>query len=64
MENSDQRDSNLVFPTTKEIIDVTKYEQIKDSWGSGDHYSIKVEIGINEKKYLKKTNRISTKKTN
>lgn len=42
MGNSGQRDSNLnlVF-TSKEIIDVTNYEQMKDTWRN-DHYPIKL----------------------
>lgn len=57
-----RRHSNLDLGfESEELICLTKYKQIDDTWGT-DHYSIEFEIGISRKIYRKRTNRISTKK--
>lgn len=45
-----------------DLVSITKYKQINDTWGS-DHYPIEFDIEAVRKVYKKRTNRISTKKT-
>lgn len=47
---------------SEELIDIMKYSQKDDTWGS-DHFPIEFDIGIEMKTYRKKTNRITTKRT-
>lgn len=62
--NSGQRDTNIdLMFATEEILEETKYEQMSDTWGS-DHFPIMFEISMRKEIYKKKTNRLSTKKTN
>lgn len=64
MGETGQRDSNidLIF-SSHNVLNLIDYKQEEDTWGS-DHYPIEFQISLNRKVYRKKTNRISTKKTN
>lgn len=64
MGNPGQQDSNinLIF-TSGDLIDKVKYEQLNDAWGS-DHYFLVMEIDLQKAVYKKKTNKISSRKTN
>lgn len=59
-----QRDSNidLIF-SSHNVLNLIDYKQEEDTWGS-DHYPLEFQISLNRKVYRKKSNRISTKKTN
>lgn len=52
---------DLMF-SSEDIFEIISYKQIEDSWGS-DHYPIEYKIEINRKRYIKITNKITTKKT-
>lgn len=56
-------DSNLdlIFCTEK-VFSIISCKQKKDTWGS-DHFPIIAEIKVKKENYIKKTNRISKKKT-
>lgn len=58
-----RRDSNidLIF-CSENIYDEIKYKQVDDSWGS-DHFPIELEIGIEKRIYKKRSNRVSSAKT-
>lgn len=60
----EQRDSNidLMFADEK-IMEKMVYTQSEDTWGS-DHVPIIFELGVKKMSYKKKTNRLSSKKTN
>lgn len=59
-----QRNSNLdlVFASNN-IIASINCKQGNDPWGS-DHYPVSININYQFSKYIKKSNRVSTKKTN
>lgn len=58
-----RRHSNLDLGFgTEDLMSIITYSQKDDTWGS-DHYPVEFDIGIERKPYRKKTNKISTKKT-
>lgn len=58
-----RRNSNLDLGFCSEVLlDVVEYSQKDDTWGS-DHFPIEFDVGMELKTYRKKTNRISTKRT-
>lgn len=52
---------DLMF-CSEDIFEIITYKQIEDTWES-DHYPIEFKIEINKKRYVKLSNKITTKKT-
>lgn len=52
---------DLMF-SSEDLFEIITYSQINDNMGS-DHFPIEYQIKINKKRYVKYTNRITTKKT-
>lgn len=62
IENRTQRDSNLdlMFCTT-DMMSLVDYQQLDDPWDS-NHLPLAFHLGVKADRYVKKTNRITTKK--
>lgn len=61
--NIAQKDSNLdLMFCSADMIGLIEYQQMEDPWDS-DHFPIEFHIGINIRRYKKRTTRITNKKT-